>query len=62
MLYRFFGRLYFWFIILPFIHRWVTPVIVDVITNHVEKELDALTPEQKARLERSRARRRRSRS
>lgn len=58
MLFRLIGRLYFWLVIIPAVHRWVTPVICDVVIEYVDKELDALSPEHKARLERARARRR----
>jgi hypothetical protein len=57
MFFRSIGKLYFWLVFVPSVHRWVTPVLIDVGTDFVNKKLDDLSPEDKARLERARARR-----
>jgi hypothetical protein len=49
MFFRFIGRLYFWLVLVPLVHRWVTPVIIDIITDVVSKQIENLPADQKAR-------------
>lgn len=57
MFYRILGRTFLYFYVLPAVHRYVWPVIIDVVTEVVNRQLENLTPEDKARLAAAKARR-----
>lgn len=51
MFYRLLGRLFFYFWVLPAAHRWLKPTILAIVQDATDKKLEALSDEDKARLD-----------